>query len=63
MVVPRQLGHQPDSAGGTLGTVLAASGFFSEVVPGLSTGTYVGFNLFYVALALLAPLVFQAFYY
>jgi hypothetical protein len=49
--------------GGTLATVLAASGFFSDVVPGLSTGTFVGFNLFYVALALLAPLVFQAFYY
>lgn len=42
-----------------LGTVLAASGFFSSVLPGLSIGMFIGFNLFYGALVLIAPVVFQ----
>ena len=42
-----------------LGTILGASGFLSDVLPGLSVGMFVGFNLVYGALVLLAPLVFQ----
>ncbi len=44
--------------GAILGTVLAASGFLADVMPGLSTGTFVGFSLVFAFLLVVAPLVF-----
>jgi hypothetical protein len=46
--------------GAVLGTVLAASGLLNDVLPGLSTGLFVGFSLLYGFLALMAPIVFTA---
>jgi hypothetical protein len=48
--------------GAILGTVLAATGFLTEIMPGLSTGMFAGFALLYLFLVLAAPVVFQAFY-
>lgn len=45
--------------GAILGTVLAASGFASDVLPGLSVGMFLGFTFFYGALVLVAPVIFQ----
>ncbi len=46
--------------GAVLGTVLAATGFLTEVLPGVSTGMFIGFSLLYGSLALLAPAAFTA---
>lgn len=46
--------------GAVLATILAASGFLSDVLPGVSTGTFLGFSLLYGLLILIAPVVFQA---
>jgi hypothetical protein len=48
------------TAGAVLGTVLAASGFLTDVLPGLSTGLFVGVSLGYGLLALLAPVIYTA---
>ena len=42
--------------------ILAASGFLPSVVPGLSTGTFLGFSLLYALFVAIAPLVYQACY-
>jgi hypothetical protein len=47
--------------GALFGTVLSTSGFLSEVMPGLSLGVFVGFNLLYLLLLPLAGVVYQAF--
>ena len=44
--------------GGILGTVLAATGFFGEVLPGVSPGRFTGFSLVFSGLALMAPIVY-----
>jgi hypothetical protein len=47
--------------GALFGTVLSTSGFLSEVMPGLSLGMFVAFNLLYLFLLPLAAVVYQAF--
>ena len=44
--------------GGVLGTVLGATGFFNEVLPGVSAGRFTGFSLVFGGLALVAPIVY-----
>jgi hypothetical protein len=46
--------------GAILGTVLAASGFLTDVVPGLSSGMFLAMNLFFAFLALVAPVIYSA---
>jgi len=46
--------------GGVLGTVLGATGFFTEVLPGVSAGRFTGFSLVFGGLALLAPITYTA---
>ncbi len=46
--------------GAFLATVLDASGFLSEVVPGRSTGVFTGFSLLYLSVIAVAGLVYQA---
>lgn len=46
--------------GGLLGTVLAATGFFTEVFPGVSAGRFTGFSIVFGALAVLAPIAYTA---
>ncbi len=48
--------------GAIVGTALAASGFLSDVLPGLSTGMFVGYGLVYGSLVLLAPVIYTALY-
>jgi hypothetical protein len=50
------------AVGATLGLVLGASGFLSEVLPGVDLGVFMGFNLLYAALIAVAAVVYQAFY-
>jgi len=44
-----------------LGTVLAASGFLNDVLPGLSIGPYIGLSLLYGFLVLISPVIFVCF--
>lgn len=48
------------AVGGVLGTVLGSSGFFNEVLPGVSAGRFTGFSLLFGALAVVAPIVYTA---
>jgi hypothetical protein len=48
------------TTGAILGTVLAASGFLTDVLPGLSTGLFLGVSLGYGFLALFGPIVYIA---
>lgn len=45
---------------GLLGTVLAATGFLSDILPGVSTGRFSGFVLLFTGAALLSPIVYSA---
>jgi hypothetical protein len=46
--------------GATLGTILGATGFISEVLPGVSLGGFVGINVLFGFMILLAPVAFVA---
>jgi hypothetical protein len=46
--------------GAILGTVLAATGFLTDVVPGISTGMFVAISLLFGFLVLVAPVIFVA---
>lgn len=48
------------TVGALLGTLLAASGFLSDVLPGLATGLFLGVNIGYGLLAALAAVVYTA---
>jgi hypothetical protein len=48
-------------AGGTLGTVLAATDWLSDIAPQFPSEEFLGLNLLFVALALLAPIAYTAF--
>jgi hypothetical protein len=50
------------SLGAILATVLGASGFLSEILPGRSVGAFVGLNVLYGFLVAAATLVYQAMY-
>ncbi len=44
--------------GAILGAALAASGFLDEVLPGLETGRFLGLNLLFGGMVLVAPLIY-----
>ena len=46
--------------GGALGGVLGSTGFFADVLPGVSAGRFTGFSLAFAGLAALAPIVYTA---
>jgi hypothetical protein len=46
--------------GGVLGTVLGATGFFQEVLPGVSAGRFTGYSLVFGVIAVLAPIAYIA---
>jgi hypothetical protein len=48
--------------GAILGTILATTGFLSDVFPGLATGAFLGMSPAYGGLLLLAPLLYTAMY-
>jgi hypothetical protein len=48
------------AVGAILGTLLAASGFLSEVLPGLATGLFLGVNVGYLVVVALAAVVYTA---
>lgn len=48
--------------GAILGTVLAATGFLTDVVPGLSIGMFAAISLLFGFLVLLGPVVYMAFH-
>jgi hypothetical protein len=48
--------------GAVLGTVLAATGFLTDVIPGISTGMFVAMSLLFGFLVLIAPVIFTAMY-
>jgi len=48
--------------GAILGTVLAATGFLTDVIPGISTGMFVAMSLLFGFLVLVAPVIFTAMY-
>jgi hypothetical protein len=48
------------TVGAILGTVLAATGFLSEVLPGISTGGFAGLSVLFGGFVIVAPVIYSA---